>query len=201
MHKSHQKSKKQLLRRAYSRSRDSLSAEEQKNKSDLISDIFIDIFGLQSTKCFFVYVDYRSEVQTNKIIDFILQQGGIVCVPAVVSQRAKMVAVQIKSPAIDLAPGFKGILEPLPELLHHCIVDAENIDVAVIPGIAFDKNGGRIGYGGGYYDRFLQNDAPQALRVGLAYKLQMISTIPMESHDIFMDYIICEFSAFRTQSQ
>lgn len=192
---------KQLLRRAYSRARDSLSAEEQKNKSELISDLFIETFGVQSTKCYFVYVDYRSEVQTTKIIDFIIQQGGIVCVPAVVPQRAKMVAVQIKSTAIDLAPGFKGILEPLPELCRHCIVDAENIDVAVIPGIAFDKNGGRIGYGGGYYDRFLQTDAPQAMRVGLAYKLQMVPTIPMEPHDIFMDYIICEFSVFQTQSQ
>lgn len=201
MQKPLQKNHKKHFRRTCSKARDSLSVEEQKKRSIHIRDIFVDIFALQSSNCFFVYVDYRSEVQTAKIIDYIIKQGGSVCVPAVVSQSAKMVAVQISSPAADLAPGFKGILEPIPELRCHCTVDAEDIDIAVIPGVAFDQSGGRIGYGGGYYDRFLQNDAPQALRVGLAYKLQMVPKIPMEQYDIFMDYIICEDSAYQTQSR
>lgn len=201
MQKPYQKYNKKDMRRIYSRVRDSLSEKERKNNSLRISDIFVDTFALKSSQCFFIYLDYRSEVQTAIIIDFVLKQGGVVCVPAIVPQSAQMVAVQIKSTTTDLAPGFKGILEPLPALRRHCIVDAGKIDIAVIPGVVFDKSGGRIGYGGGYYDRFLQNDAPQALRVGLAYKLQIVSKIEMEHHDIFMDYIICEHSAYQTLSR
>ena len=201
MQKPHQKLDKQSLRSSCSRVRDSLSKVEQKNKSLLIFDLFVDLFALQSSKCIFVYVDYRSEVQTTNIIDFFVKQGGIVCVPAIVPQSTKMVAVQIKRPTVDLAPGFKGISEPLPELRRHCTVDAGQIDIAVIPGLAFDRTGGRIGYGGGYYDRFLHDDAPQALRVGLAYKLQMLPTVAMEKHDIFMDYVISEYSVYQTQAR
>lgn len=188
--------KKKDLRRMCSVVRNKMSEEEKNNKSTKIVNKFIDTFTFQSSKCFFIYIDYRSEVQTAKIIDFIIMQGGIVCVPAVIPESTKMVAVQISRPAVDLAPGFKGILEPLPELFHSCRIDAENIDIAVIPGLAFDQTGGRMGYGGGYYDRFLQKDAPQALRVGLAYKLQMVANIPMEKHDILMDYIICEHATY-----
>lgn len=193
--------KKKDLRRTCSAVRDNMSEEEQKNKSNRIRNKFIDNFAFKSSKCVFIYIAYRSEVQTDKIIDFVIKQGGIACVPAVIPKSTEMVAVQITCPTVDLAPGFKGIREPLPELRRHCIIDAEDIDIAVIPGLAFDKNGGRIGYGGGYYDRFLQNDAPQALRVGLAYKLQMVASIPMENHDIVMDHIICEHSTYLTQSR
>ncbi len=201
MQQSYTNINKNHLRRLCSAVRDKMSDVEQKNRSNKIINNFIDNFAFQSFKCFFIYIDYRSEVQTAKIIDFIIKQGGIACVPAVVPESTKMVAVQISSPAVDLAPGFKGIREPLPELRRHCRIDAENIDIAVIPGLAFDKTGGRIGYGGGYYDRFLQDEAPQALRVGLAYKLQMVARIPMENHDILMDYIICEHSTYLTQSR
>ncbi|MCW5213519.1 hypothetical protein VU04_11495, partial [Desulfobulbus sp. TB] len=61
----------------------------------------------------------------------------------------------------------------------------------------FDPLGGRLGYGGGYYDRFLTQDAPQAQRIGLAYTQQMVEQVPMEPHDQYMDMIITEEQVYQ----
>ncbi len=86
----------------------------------------------------------------------------------------------------NLTAGNYGIPEPLP-LENYQI---ETIDIVIVPGIAFDESGGRIGQGKGYYDRFLSQT--KALRIGYCYEEQLTESVPMDEHDLYMDYIVTE---------
>jgi 5-formyltetrahydrofolate cyclo-ligase len=101
-----------------------------------------------------------------------------------------MIPLLIKDPEHDLVPGYYNIPEPDPGRCKR--VESSEIDAAVIPGSVFDIQGGRLGYGGGYYDRFLVNDAPQAKRIGLAFELQVVDKVPVEPHDQPLDILITE---------
>lgn len=92
----------------------------------------------------------------------------------------------------DLSIGFRGILEPTGP-----VVDPGHIDVAVIPGVAFDRRGGRLGQGAGHYDRLLGRLRPDCLRVGFAFACQMAAHVPTEAHDEAVDVVITEAATHR----
>jgi 5-formyltetrahydrofolate cyclo-ligase len=119
-----------------------------------------------------------------------LKQGIRVAVPLVEASAVSMIPLLIKDPEKDLVPGYYKIPEPDPQKTVR--VEASRIDAAVIPGSVFDIHGGRLGYGGGYYDRFLVNEAPQARRIGFAFELQVIDKVPVETHDQPLDILITE---------
>ena len=99
-----------------------------------------------------------------------------------------MLAIKLNS-FDDMTEGNYGILEP-----KHTTpkIDENLIDLAFIPGLAFDKRGGRVGYGGGFYDRFMNNMRKEAKKIGLAYNFQILDEVPMEKHDLFIDGIITD---------
>jgi 5-formyltetrahydrofolate cyclo-ligase len=86
--------------------------------------------------------------------------------------------------------GYMGIAEPDASILHR--VDPLEIDMVVVPGVAFDMARNRIGYGGGYYDRFLCTLRPDCLKVAVAFELQVFDSIPAASYDIPVDIIVTE---------
>lgn len=137
----------------------------------------------------FVYVHFRSEVETLPLIEHFLAAGKTVSVPLTLRKEGRLLAVRITDPASQLRPGCFGILEPDKEQL---AVNPAEIDLALIPGSVFDRCGGRLGYGGGFYDRFLSQDAPQALRAALAYAMQLVEQVPLEAHDQLMDILVTE---------
>ena len=130
------------------------------------------------------------DVETLEIIKRCLKVGVRVAVPLVESSTVSMVPLLIKDPGKDLVPGYYNIPEPDPEKTMP--IEPAEIDAAVIPGSVFDINGGRLGYGGGYYDRFLVNKAPQAKRIGFAFELQVIDQVPVAPHDQPLDVLITE---------
>ena len=138
----------------------------------------------------FIYVNFRSELETLELINRCLSQGKRVAVPLVDASTVSMIPLLIKDPAKDLVPGYYDIPEPDPQ--QSLRVAALEIDAAVIPGSVFDIHGGRLGYGGGYYDRFLVNDAPQAKRIGLAFEMQVVEDVPVQPHDQALDILITE---------
>ncbi|MCI5160352.1 MAG: 5-formyltetrahydrofolate cyclo-ligase, partial [Candidatus Electrothrix sp. AUS1_2] len=121
-----------------------------------------------------------------------LAAGKKVSVPVTLRENSLLLAVQLTDPATQLEPGCFGILEPTAEQIAQATIDPADIDVVLVPGSVFAPDGGRLGYGGGYYDRFLTRDAPRARRIGAAYAVQMIERVPMELHDQYMDIIITE---------
>ncbi|MCW5206265.1 5-formyltetrahydrofolate cyclo-ligase [Desulfobulbus sp. F5] len=147
---------------------------------------------LTAAQHLFMYVHFRSEVETLPLIEHFLAVGKKVSVPLTLRKESQLLAVRITDPVSQLKPGCFGILEPTQEQKKQAVIDPATIDIALVPGSVFDRYGGRLGYGGGFYDRFLAQNAPQAYKIGLAYELQLVKEVPTEAHDQRMDMIITE---------
>lgn len=166
--------------------RDNISESIKSEWDGIIFEKLISSSFYKNSKDIFVFVSFRSEVDTHKIIKNALMDGKNIYVPKVISKDEGMKAYKIKS-LEDMEVGYYGILEP-----KSCCqeISPNFIDLVIIPGAAFDKNGGRIGYGGGYYDRFLPLLRGSVKKIAIAYKLQVIDSVPMEEKDIRVDEII-----------
>ncbi len=138
----------------------------------------------------FCYLDADNEVETGEIIRTALEKKKLVAVPLVEEQSGTLRAVPIRDLDRDLSPGFRGIREPVDRKSPG--LDPRDIDLAIVPGTAFDRAGNRLGRGGGYYDRFLPRLRRTACRLGVAFECQMAEVIVPQPHDQAMDMIITE---------
>jgi 5-formyltetrahydrofolate cyclo-ligase len=178
------------LRKQVLTSRDQLKKVDREVKSAEAQELIWNLPAFQQAANFFVYVNYRSELETLALIKkCIAKPGWIVTVPLTLPKEG-LLAYEISDPEKELAPGYCSLPEPVAELT--CKFDPAKIDVVILPGSVFDINGGRLGYGGGYYDKFLANCAPQALRIGLAYEMQVVDCVPLMDHDQHLDYLVTE---------
>lgn len=173
------------LRKIMKEERKKLNASDKEKYDTSIFKFLIHSDEYKKAHVLFIYVSYNNEADTHSIICHALKDNKIVCVPKVISREYGMKAVQIKC-FQDLKPGAYGILEPE----SNCCMDAKNIDLVVLPGLAFDSEGGRLGYGAGFYDRFLCNLRDDVMLIGLAYKFQIVEKVPMDSHDYRIEKII-----------
>ncbi len=180
------------LRKKTLEKRDKLSQDQQIEKSMLIQNMIYESKYIIDAKSILSYVHFRSEVKTNIFINNCLSDFKKMSVPITLTNKNELRAVQITDPENDLQAGYCSIPEPIPKLLASSTVDPQKIDVVIVPGSVFDSNGGRLGYGGGYYDRFLTQSSPMALRIAFAFELQMVDKVPMEKHDQFMDIVVTE---------
>jgi 5-formyltetrahydrofolate cyclo-ligase len=138
-----------------------------------------------------IYLDARTEVRTRRSLPKLLASGKRIVVPWCDQDELRLFALE--SPD-ELATGRFGILEPQSELRHQVErqVSPAEIDLFVIPGVAFDRRGTRLGHGRGYFDRLLARARQDAKLVGLAFECQLFDTLPSETHDIRMHQIITE---------
>lgn len=166
--------------------RNNLDRERRKKFDNIILKKIVESSDYKNADCIFIFVSYKSEVDTHKIIKIALENGKRVCVPKVISRNSGMDAVEIKD-FNDLISGKFGILEPMNTELK---IDESYIDVTYIPGVAFDDDGRRLGYGGGYYDRFLGRLRGDCKKIGICYDFQIIDKVPVEKHDILMDEVV-----------
>lgn len=149
----------------------------------LYQAIFGESIGAGTRRTFFVYLSFSSEAPTDKLIQKLIEHGHTVCAPRVVS--GEMQAVQIVEDETDFDYSPFGSVEPIGEEYQGAI------DVAVIPLLAVDAKGNRLGYGGGYYDRFLQK-YPQIKRVGYAFDFQILPLVPTTQQDEKVKYIVTD---------
>jgi 5-formyltetrahydrofolate cyclo-ligase len=138
------------------------------------------------------YVDVRDEVRTRNALPNALASSRQIVVPWC-NDAGELELFRLES-LDDLAPGMFGILEPAVELrrIPHRCVGVSELEAIIVPGLAFDSNGGRLGHGRAYYDRLLQHAKPECPLVGLAWECQMFEEIPMGEHDVFMDFVVTE---------
>ncbi len=172
--------------------RDQLKSTLRREKSERILSLLAENPVIMTAKHLFIYVHFRSEVETMELIEWFILTGKKISVPVTLLKDSSLLAVRLTDPASQLKPGCFGILEPTKERITQATVDPVTIDTVLVPGSVFDPTGGRLGYGGGFYDRFLSSAAPQAVRIGLAYEVQMVEEVPMEAHDQYMDMIVTE---------
>ncbi|MCL6581100.1 MAG: 5-formyltetrahydrofolate cyclo-ligase [Firmicutes bacterium] len=138
-----------------------------------------------------VYLAFRGEVPTDLIVRRAAEDGKVVCAPVTLPAERRLVPVRLTGLAGELRPGAYGILEPDPA--RYPAVPPDRVDLVVVPGVAFDLRGARLGYGGGYYDRFLASEARRAVRAGLAFEVQISATpLPAAPHDCLMDLVFTE---------
>ena len=152
--------------------------------ADAVAQRLLALAPLRDAVVFFTYVGVASEVATAPLIAALLAGGRTVLVPRCGEEPGAMDAVPVP-PLADLVPGPHRIPQPRG--------DAEAwrgaIDVAVVPGLAFDRRGHRLGSGAGCYDRFLAHRRPRHV-VGLAFDVQLADALPVEPHDVPVDYIV-----------
>jgi 5-formyltetrahydrofolate cyclo-ligase len=140
-----------------------------------------------------LFASFRSEIETAPLAEWVLREGKVLCLPRILAPRI-MAAFRIHDRTADLAPGAWGIPEPregLPE------VPPETVDLVFVPGSAFDEDGRRCGYGGGFYDTFLPRMRPGTPRVALAFEAQLVREIRLEEHDLPVTVIVTERRVIR----
>jgi len=171
--------------------RDRLSTSEVADKSAAIIEQLFRLNEFRKCRSVMFFASFRSEVETGAAISRCLELGVVVALPLAIPASRRLEPRLVSNPASQLRSGYCGILEPDPE--HTKIMDPKELEVVVVPGSVFDLQGGRIGYGGGFYDRFLQMEAPQALRIGLAFALQVRSEpLTLADHDQRLDLLVTE---------
>jgi 5-formyltetrahydrofolate cyclo-ligase len=180
---------KVTLRKQARRRRDSLSPQEITTKSQKITNTLLRIVGANQFSVVMLYLDMGSEVRTIPLMRQLLDMGKIVLAPIMKPTSRELSPCRIINHEVDLVLSKYGMLQPDPQ---RCQAFApESIDLITVPGIAFDAKGYRIGYGGGYYDRFLKK-CPQSLWVGLAFEAQLILNAIPEEWDIPVHQIVTE---------
>ncbi|MDH3360107.1 MAG: 5-formyltetrahydrofolate cyclo-ligase [Desulfobulbaceae bacterium] len=181
---------RQTLRKNILATRDALPETERRAKSAAIIKNLWEIKEFSDSRAPFIYVHFRSEAETDQLISQCLTHNKEVIVPLTLTQEKRLDPYLITDPKTQLVSGYCNIPEPDPKKA--TLFDAMRIDVVILPGSVFDAKGGRLGYGGGYYDRFLTDQAPQALRIGIAYEMQLVAEVPLLPHDQRLDYLVTE---------
>ncbi|MBL0389204.1 5-formyltetrahydrofolate cyclo-ligase [Tumebacillus sp. ITR2] len=179
---------KKALRRQLLDARLALSAEVRANYDNQILAHLITLPQVQGAQTILLYLDFRSEVSSHGLIEWAVAQGKTVCAPVTVVAERRLIPVRLRS-AEDVILGAYDIREPANQA---DVVDLETIDLVVLPGVGFDRSGGRLGYGGGYYDRFLPRLKHQVPKIAVAYELQVLPEVPLEPHDTKLDVLVTE---------
>ena len=169
--------------------RDHLSLANRVIHSATILQRLFEIEVMRKALWIKFYASYGSEVETSGMIAHALSHGKKVGVPKVI-QGEDILLSEIRHPVLDLSPGWRGIPEPRNECLRP--VGLGKMDLLVIPGIAFDINGNRLGQGAGIYDRVLKSVKGKVPIIALAFELQMLKEVPIQAEDIQVDLIITE---------
>ncbi|MBI5590534.1 MAG: 5-formyltetrahydrofolate cyclo-ligase [Deltaproteobacteria bacterium] len=167
---------------------ESLSENEIALKTRKIENRLFDFANFVEANITMLYISCPGEVSSRNIITYCLDYRKIIVLPAFDVQKFRIRLFKIDNIEKDLKLGTRGMLEP--DAARCKSVPVECLDIAIIPGIAFDEKGGRIGSGEGYYDRFIPKLPITTRKVSIAFEDQIIPQIPMESHDKHVDIII-----------
>ncbi|MDD3653899.1 MAG: 5-formyltetrahydrofolate cyclo-ligase [Desulfotomaculaceae bacterium] len=187
---------KTAIRKTVLRARNALSPEEVAAKSTLIIEKIIAMKEYLQAGTVMVYLDFRNEVQTESLVRKALAAEKRVVVPLTDVSRHELKLSILGNYPDDLQPGAYGILEPRPNCFRP--IEPGEINLVIVPGVAFDLCGNRLGYGGGYYDRFLTQTGPDTPFIAPAYELQVLPQVFPGKHDIPVHYLITEKRLIKT---
>ena len=180
---------KRAVREQALAARDALSAEARFAASEAIAATIVALPTYAGARTILVTLPFRNEWDSRRIVVHALAQGKTVVSPRVDPSARMLTLHRIVDLARDVAPGYRDIPEPL----SHCpAVAADAVDWVLVPGVAFDAHGRRLGYGGGYYDRLLPLLPSRAPRIAAAFEAQIVPAVPFGPHDLTVDAIVTE---------
>lgn len=180
---------KKLLRQEILTKRSLLTQEKIQEYSNKIQNTLYKMDEYKNAKRIMSFVSNGSEVDTHPLIDRAILDGKSIVVPITVSKTKELLVSDLFSLS-ELEVGFYNIEVPKEEFLR--LVDPETIDLVLVPGVALGKDGYRVGYGGGYYDRFLAKLDSSVPKIALGFDLQVVDQVPTEHFDIPVDLILTE---------
>ena len=186
-------SKKQAIRRQAHENR-----KNQENKDEVSREIVDRFLALQeyaAAGTVMFYVDVRDEVRTRHSLPDALASGKRIVIPYCVDGELELFWLESMD---ELDVGMYKILEPKESLrtVASKNLRPEDLDLIMVPGVAFDRNGGRTGHGKGYYDKLLQHARADTPLVALSFECQLFEEIPCEEHDIYMDKVVTETTVY-----
>lgn len=161
-----------------------------KHNSDIITEKLLNFECIKNAKTIMLYLNFNNEVITDNLVIKLMNLGKTVVSPITLREERKLIPTQITDLENGMQHGVYNIREPKPE--YSPAIDVKDLDVIIVPAVAYDKNCYRLGYGGGFYDRFLENIRDDATTIGVAFDLQVFDEIPKEAHDAQLDYIVTE---------
>jgi 5-formyltetrahydrofolate cyclo-ligase len=179
---------KKEIRKMTQEIRDNIDPAEKNSLDEMIIKNLFSWDIYKNSAYIFCYVSFRSEIDTSKILRSAMSECKTVTVPKIDLKSGSMRAFQLENIDRDLAPGEYGILEPR----SYCReAEYQRIDLIIAPGLGFTNNGGRLGYGGGYYDRFIKKNRNIPV-CALTYDRLVLDYLPVKDHDVPVDYLITE---------
>jgi len=178
---------KRSLRGVTIAARDALDAAARARDSQSIVERVGALPSFARASCVLLTLPFRSEWDSAPLLDAVLARGAIAALPRVDVAARMLVLHRVQDPAREIVPGYRGIPEPLPHLPE---VAVAAVDWVLVPGVAFDPAGRRLGYGGGYYDRLLALASASVPRVAGAFDLQLLPRVPSAPHDLTVDAIV-----------
>lgn len=184
---------KPALRTAMRRMLADVAPAERQSRSAQACAILAGLPEFQSASCVFLYLAMPHEADTTELALAAWRLGKTVLAPRVEWQARSMRAVEIRSLVDDVVGGERGLREPRGGDSYAL----DRIDLIVVPGLAFDASGNRLGRGGGFYDRLLAMPERRAIACGLALAEQIVPAVPTAPHDVPVDIIVTDQTALR----
>lgn len=181
---------KNIVRKTVLDNRKAMKKEDVELKSHSICDFLLESSAYKNSDLIMAYIDFRNEVQTESLIKRALSDGKKIVIPISVVDSKQLILSELLDYDSELESGAYGILEPREEFIRE--TDPKLVDLVLIPGVAFDRKGYRIGYGAGYYDRFLERVRPEIPKIALGFDLQMVADAYPDAHDFPVDSVITE---------
>lgn len=178
---------KVVLRQRHLKQRRQMESSLVRDLSCLAQGRVLELPFFARARTIGLYAPVGNEVDTRHLCEEALEGGAVVAYPGVVDQSMKFVRY---SADCIWRPGNFGI--PVPHGYAECVVAPEEFEVIIVPGATFDHYGNRLGYGKGFYDRYLPQCGSQCVYVGLAYDFQLEDSLPCECHDVSLDYVITD---------
>lgn len=180
---------KQLIRAELRLLRKGISTAERHKKSQAVTELLLQLQHFQKAQVIHLYLSYATEVETGSLFSLARRKNKRIVVPVMDISSKSLHFSELNTLRPDiLEKGPLGILQPYSNFQKE--VDPATIDLWIVPGLGFDPQGNRLGYGGGYYDRVLQRRKTTV--VGLAFEIQILPHLPFEETDVPVDYIITE---------
>lgn len=190
----HENSNELIRRKQQMRAEAAVRRDRQPDADAASRAIFAKIASLPnyaSAQTLMLYLDIRSEVRTRWFVPTAWRDNKRVVVPYCEAGEIELFRLDNLD---ELSPGSMGVLEPMADL-RGCVerkVTPSELDLIVVPGLAFDRRGGRLGYGKGYYDKLLHQTRNDALKAAVCFECQLVPTVPVLAHDMRMDMIVTE---------
>lgn len=185
--------RKQEIRKAAHENR--RNQVDKDSVSQAILDRFMALPEYEAAGTVMFYIDVRDEVRTRQGLPQALVSGKRIVIPYCVDGELELFHLESMD---ELDIGMYKILEPKESLraVDSKRLGPDDLDLIMVPGVAFDREGGRTGHGKGYYDKLLEHARLETPLVALAFECQMFPEIPCESHDIYMDKVVTESSVY-----